>query len=95
MATAAEQIKSLTDELMRPRTEAERKTDRMSRRAHSQGMTQEQKDLEDGARDAERVIAGLDPIRDKQEVVTPAYRQGWMATVEMLLEAFPGSEVVG
>jgi hypothetical protein len=94
MASNAEQITSLTEELMAPRSAAQRQADRLERRSYAQGMTKEQRDLQDGARDAERVIVGLEPLRGLQEDVTPAYRQGWMGAVEMLLEAFPGSEIV-
>lgn len=94
MATQAEQIQNLTAALTAPVDDATKAERRRNRRTYTQGQSLPDRDKADGARDAERVIAGLDPIKGLEETVTPAYRQGWEATVQMLLEAFPGSEVV-
>lgn len=46
-------------------------------RTYTQGMTQQQKDRLDGSKDAQRVLAGKLPHRDRNATVSAAYVEGW------------------
>lgn len=46
-------------------------------RAYTQGMSQDKKDRLDGAKDAQRVLAGKPPHRDPNATVSAAYVEGW------------------
>lgn len=56
----------------------------MKGRLYTQGWTRDQKDHYDGKEDALLVLAGKMPLKGLNEVVTPAYRAGWMETLETM-----------
>lgn len=63
-----EQVKAGTYDLERAK---------INRTRYSQGQTPDQRDAQDGERDALRVLAGLEPLWDLNRDVTAAYKRGW------------------
>jgi hypothetical protein len=61
--------------------------------AYAQGMSQAQKDHSDGYRDAQRVLAGKQPIKALDAEVTPSYKTGWDKALEEAL-AVLGAEAI-
>lgn len=53
---------------------------------YAQGATDAQKDYSDGERDAARVMAGDEPLRDPQSAASKHYQAGWRAAVDAARE---------